>query len=63
MTKEDACKGVRVEFIGPRGEMSTLGEQAGSALLGKRGTIVYGISEDFFCYPDWSAPRKLIQEL
>ena len=52
MTKQIAKKGVRVEFVGPRGEMSALGEQAGSALLGKRGTIVYGISEDIFCYPD-----------
>jgi hypothetical protein len=51
MTKHDARKGARVEFVGPK-ELSTLGGQAGSALLGKKGAIVYGISEDSFCYPE-----------
>ncbi len=52
MTKEQARKGARVEFVGPREELDTLGAMSGSALLGKQGTIVYGISEDIFCYPD-----------
>ncbi len=52
MTNQDARKGVRVEFVGPRDELNPLGEQSGSALLGRRGTILYGISEDVFCYPD-----------
>ena len=52
MTKGDARKGLRVEFVGSREELSTLGAKSGSALLGKPGTIVYGISEDIFCYPD-----------
>lgn len=49
MTRDDAAKGVRVRFEG--GEIGLLAE-LGSALRGKSGTIVYGISEDIFCYPD-----------
>jgi hypothetical protein len=49
MERSEARKGKRVVFVG--GEPSALGE-LGSALMGKEGTIVYGISEDIFCYPD-----------
>jgi hypothetical protein len=49
MNRDDAAKRVRVRFEG--GEIGLLGE-LGSALRGKTGTIVYGISEDIFCYPD-----------
>ena len=49
MSRDDAAKGVRVRFEG--GEIGLLGE-LGSSLRGKTGTIVYGISEDVFCYPD-----------
>lgn len=49
MTRTEAANGRRVVFVG--GPASGLGE-LGSALLGKEGTIVYGISEDIFCYPD-----------
>jgi hypothetical protein len=49
MTRTDAAKGRRVVFVG--GPASGMG-QLGSALIGKEGTIVYGISEDIFCYPD-----------
>jgi len=49
MDKSEAKKGKKVVFVG--GEPSALGD-VGSALMGKPGTIVYGISEDIFCYPD-----------
>jgi hypothetical protein len=49
MKRDEAAKGRRVVFVG--GPASGLGE-LGSALIGKEGTIVYGISEDIFCYPD-----------
>ncbi len=49
MSRDDAAKGVRVRFEG--GEIGLLGE-LGRSLKGKTGTIVYGISEDIFCYPD-----------
>ena len=49
MLRLEAKKGKRVVFVG--GEPSALGD-IGSALMGKAGTIVYGISEDIFCYPD-----------
>jgi len=49
VSRNDAAKGVRVRFEG--GEIGLLAE-LGSALRGKSGTIVYGISEDIFCYPD-----------
>lgn len=49
MIRNDAAKGVRVRFAG--GEIGLLGE-LGRSLKGKAGTIVYGVSEDIFCYPD-----------
>ena len=49
MIRDDAAKGVRVRFEG--GEIGLLGE-LGRSLKGKTGTIVYGVSEDIFCYPD-----------
>lgn len=49
MQRSEAKKGKRVVFVG--GEPSALGD-VGAALIGKMGTIVYGISEDIFCYPD-----------
>ncbi len=49
MIRDDAAKGVRVRFAG--GEIGLLGE-LGLSLKGKTDTIVYGVSEDIFCYPD-----------
>jgi hypothetical protein len=49
MQRSEAIKGKRVVFVG--GEASALGE-LGSSLKGREGVIVYGISEDIFCYPD-----------
>ena len=54
MKREDAANGLRVEFVGLEGSASCLGD-IGSGFRGKSGTIVYGISEDIFCYPDETA--------
>ena len=51
MKREDAANGLRVEFVGLGASVSSLGD-IGSSFRGKAGTIVYGISEDIFCYPD-----------
>jgi hypothetical protein len=51
MTRDQAKKGVRVVFRGPK-QLAPVFEEASHKLLGKTGVIVYGISEDVFCYPD-----------
>ena len=52
MTRDNVKKGLMVEFTGPQEGVATLGPDVGSAFKGKVGQIVYGISEDIFCYPD-----------
>jgi hypothetical protein len=51
MTRDQVRKGVRVVFRGPEG-IAPAFDEASHKLVGKRGQIVYGISEDVFCYPD-----------
>ena len=52
MNKSNVRKGLRVVFTGPQNEIAPLFETASHKLLGMEGTVVYGISEDIFCYPD-----------
>ena len=53
MEKRDVRKGVRVIFRGPEeGTVTPAFDAAGHKLIGCAGTIVYGISEDIWCYPD-----------
>ncbi len=52
MTKAEMRKGVRVVFRGPGEELAPLFDDTGHKLVGAVGTIVYGISEDIWCYPD-----------
>jgi len=54
MEKSAVRKGVRVIFRGPEDEESItpLFNESGHKLVGRAGTIVYGISEDVWCYPD-----------
>ena len=53
MKRSDVRKGVRVIFRGPEDDALTPLFDAGShKLVGRTGTIVYGISEDVWCYPD-----------
>lgn len=54
MTREEIRKGVRVVFRGPDGA-APLFEPDGHKLVGLAGTVVYGISEDIWCYPDDAA--------
>lgn len=42
---------MRVVFRGPE-ELAPAFDAANHKLVGKEGIIVYGISEDVFCYPD-----------
>jgi len=51
VNRADVKKGARVMFIGPQG-VAPLFEEAQHRLKGKSGTIVYGMSEDIWCYPD-----------
>ena len=53
MNRADVKKGVRVIFRGPEDDAVTpLFDGAAHKLSGLAGTIVYGISEDVWCYPD-----------
>ncbi len=52
MTREDVRKGATVIFRGPGDDVAPLFDAARHKLLGRLGTIVYGISEDIWCYPD-----------
>jgi hypothetical protein len=52
MDKADIRKGLRVVFAGPSDGAAPLFDPSGHKLVGKPGIIVYGISEDIFCYPD-----------
>jgi hypothetical protein len=51
MTKAEIRKGVRVVFRGPEG-VAPLYDAERHKLAGAEGTVVYGISEDIWCYPD-----------
>ena len=55
MNKDEIRKGVRVRFVGPGNDVAPLFDSANHKLVGITGTIVYGISEDVFCYPDDSS--------
>ena len=52
MTKDEVRKGLRVPFRGPGDTMAPLFDEGRHTLVGRVGTIVYGISEDIWCYPD-----------
>ena len=52
MSKAEIRKGVRVVFRGPVDGAAPLFDAANHKLVGNAGTIVYGISEDVWCYPD-----------
>lgn len=52
MRRDDVRKGVAVVFRGPGDVVSPLFDAARHKLLGQIGTVVYGISEDVWCYPD-----------
>ena len=53
MERSAVRKGVRVIFRGPEdGAVTPLYNGADHKLAGRAGTIVYGISEDVWCYPD-----------
>jgi len=53
LTCSQIRKGVRVVFSGPPpGEIVPMFNRDGHHLMGRVGTIVYGISEDVWCYPD-----------
>ena len=51
MSREEVRKGVRVIFRGPEG-VAPLYDGEQHKLMGTVGVIVYGISEDIWCYPD-----------
>ena len=55
MNRDEVRKGVRVVFNGPGEGVTPLFDASSHKLVGTKGTIVYGISEDVFCYPDDSA--------
>lgn len=52
MTRSQVRKGQRVIFTGPQDVIEPLFDAASHKLMGRAGTIVYGISEDILCYPD-----------
>ena len=49
MSRDEARKGVRVVFTGPGEGVTPLFDTSSHKLVGAKGTIVYGISEDVFC--------------
>jgi hypothetical protein len=51
VNRADIKKGARVVFSGPEG-VAPLYEGEQHRFQGKAGTIVYGVSEDIWCYPD-----------
>jgi hypothetical protein len=51
MTRGEVSKGLRVVFRGPEG-LGPLHDAERHKLVGAEGVIVYGISEDVWCYPD-----------
>ena len=52
MSRDEIVKGVRVVFRGPKEGITPLFDPSSHKLVGKIGTVVYGISEDIWCYPD-----------
>ena len=52
MSRDEIMKGVRVVFRGPKEGIAPFFDPSSHKLVGKIGTVVYGISEDIWCYPD-----------
>ncbi len=52
MTRDRVRKGLRVIFRGPEHGLAPLYDAENHKLVGCAGTIVYGISEDVWCYPE-----------
>ncbi len=52
MNRNEIRKGLRVVLLGPADPLTPLFDPESHKLKGKVGTIVYGISEDIFCYPE-----------
>ncbi len=52
MIQAEVRKGLRVVFRGPAEDLTPLFNRGDHKLVGMKGTIVYGISEDVWCYPD-----------
>jgi hypothetical protein len=52
VTKHEVKKGVRVVFRGPAGGLAPVYNPESHRLMGRVGAIVYGVSEDVWCYPD-----------
>jgi hypothetical protein len=52
MTKNDFRKGVRVVFRGPVEPVTPVFDASNHKLIGVTGTVVLGVSEDIWCYPD-----------
>jgi hypothetical protein len=51
VNRAEIKKGVGVVFRGPEG-LAPVYDAAHHKLAGVEGTVVYGISEDIWCYPD-----------
>ncbi len=51
MNRAEIRKGVRVVFRGPGG-LAPVYDAERHKLAGAEGPVVYGISEDIWCYPD-----------
>jgi hypothetical protein len=52
MSMDEIKKGVRVVFRGPENDVAPLCDSINHKIVGKTGKVVYGISEDVWCYPD-----------
>ena len=59
MSRDEVKKGVRVVFTGPNEGVTPLFDVSSHKLVGRKGTIVYGISEDILCFPDDAANRVM----
>jgi hypothetical protein len=55
VTRDGIRKGVRVIFRGPGDGVAPLYDAESHKLVGCIGTVVYGVSEDVWCYPEGSA--------
>jgi hypothetical protein len=51
VTRDESRKGVRVVFRGPEG-LAPLYDAERHNLVGAEGMVVYGVSENIWCYPD-----------